>query len=127
MFTDKMTVYNHYNNGYNRHVVEHIMWRHVREQTVVSNNVISKENSEHITIDCSKVRDYVPPTSYEGEGFTLNPAAKDIVVEGIVDDEITKDFTVSMLLKKYAGSSGIVTSVTDSRKRLLPIIKVVAK
>ena len=55
MFTDKMTVYNHYNNGYNRHVVEHIMWRHVREQTVVANNVISKENSEHITIDCSKV------------------------------------------------------------------------
>lgn len=130
MFDEKMTVYNYLDGKWIRKVVSGVQWRHVRNETVFSGGVLTKENNETVTINCDRSNGYLPPADYDGTaGWTLNETTKkDVIVQDICDKEITDDYTINRLLKDNAGCSGIVTSVKDARNRpCLKIIKVVAK
>lgn len=134
LFNETMTVYNYLDGEWHRTVVEHIQWRHAKNDTVIRNGVLTSTVGESITIDCSGSRNsnYVIPVEYtqncEGKWTLDAKNKKDAVVLGRCSKEITDDYQISQLLKDYAGNSGIVTEVKDSRnRRHLPVIKVVAQ
>lgn len=139
IFTDTMTVYNHYidENGddkWVRHVINHIQWRNMIVQAANSDGIITATRSNSITIDFShnKQQNFLTAAEYERTGqytkhWTLNAEDDmDVLVQGECDVEITDEYTITNLIKDYGAVT--IKSVADNRnRRLLQNIKVVAQ
>ena len=139
LFTDTMTVYNHYidsegNDKWVRTVVEHIQWKDGKTSVVNDSGILTAVATKSITIDFSlglqKNFLSVPEFERTGQptkGWTLNTKDElDVLVHGECPAEITDEYTISKLIKEYGAVT--IKSVTDNRnKRLLHNIKVVAQ
>ena len=139
LFTDTMTVYNHYmedgQDKYKRTIVRGVQWSHSRVMTTTSGNAMSEDRVESITIDFDANygnEQYINPIEFKKEDdhighWTLNQKdGKDIALLG-VGNEITPDYTVKQLKADHQ-YIGTVISVADNRNRqFLKTIKVVVK
>lgn len=144
LFRDVMTVYNHYRNpttgaeSWNRTVVHGVQWSHNRLETSISGGVQTQNRVESITVDFHGAYGnlpYLPPQEYKQlpaekckDYWTLDAeSAQDMLVFGVVEQEIGKEYRLSTLRKdnQYAVA---VTAVSDNRNRpRLKTIKVVGK
>lgn len=144
LFTDTMTVYNHYcmedtgEDIWNRTVVKGVQWCHNKSELSTSNGVQSENKVERITIDFQRSygnKPYLPPNEYKklsseeaAAYWTLDAKnGQDILVLGESGHEISREYRIKELEKdfQYAVTA---TSVSDNRNRpRLKHIKVVAK
>ncbi len=141
LFNQTMTVYNHHydedteKDVWIRTVVDHVQWMHNRDEVSTSNNVQTQNKVESITVDFSvnREKEYVTPLEYQRAEdksllWTLDArSGQDMVVYGVVSQELTSEYTISDLRKENEYAC-IVKSVTDNRHmRRLKHIRVVAK
>ena len=134
LFTDTMTVYNHYTTAstdkWNRTVIRGVQWRHNKVLTNVSQNLMSRDVVESITVDFKGAyvgnKTYVTPEAFKNladksDYWTLNTDGLDVIVYGASTTEITTS-------PKDLSGRVTVREVADNRNRtFLKNIKVVAK
>jgi hypothetical protein len=77
---------------YTRHEINEVMWQESKASNVIRSG----------SMQADRVNVYVPGTKY---GFKVG----DYLVKGIVADEITLDFPITSLLKKYSHSVKITS------------------
>ncbi len=144
LFTDTMTVYNYHRDPdtgqetWNRSVVRGVQWSHNKSEVTTSGSVQTENKVEKITVDFQKKygnKPYLPPQEYaklpdeEREGFwTLDAKlGKDIMVFGVSEQEISREYRISRLSEDFQYVA-TVTVVSDNRnKPRLKNIKVVGK
>lgn len=144
LFTDTMTVYNYRRDPdtgqetWIRSVVRGVQWSHNKSEVTTSGGVQTESKVERITIDFQRRygnKSYLPPQEYarlsdeeRGDFWTLDAKqGKDIMVLGVSEREISRDYRISRLLEdhQYAVT---VTAVSDNRNRpRLKHIKVTGK
>lgn len=139
LFTDTITVYNHYidsegNDKWSRKVVKHVQWKDGKTGVVNDKGILTATATKSITIDFSsnKQQNFLIGAEYERteqptKHWTLNPKDEmDVLVHDECLVEITDEFTITNLIKEYGAVT--VKAVSDNRnRRLLPTIKVVAQ
>lgn len=144
LFTDVMTVYNYHRDletekeTWTRSVVRGVQWSHNKSEVTTSGSVQTENKVEKITVDFQKKygnKPYLPPQEYaklpdeEREGFwTLDAKlGKDIMVFGVSEQEISREYRISRLSEDFQYVA-TVTVVSDNRNRpRLKNIKVVGK
>ncbi|MEZ3505791.1 MAG: hypothetical protein K1W10_02330 [Lachnospiraceae bacterium] len=144
LFTDVMTVYNYHRDletekeTWTRSVVRGVQWSHNKSEVTTSGSVQTENKVEKITVDFQKKygnKPYLPPQEYaklpdeEREGFwTLDAKlGKDIMVFGVSEQEISREYRISRLSEDFQYVA-TVTVVSDNRnKPRLKNIKVVGK
>lgn len=116
LFTDTVTLYNHYKGTWHRTVLHDVQWTDKVTKTIDQDGkiVITPE----VSLTVQKRPGYVEPRTYTGTGFTFNPNNLDVVVLGEISDEITADFTITSLKKKY---EHVVTiyGISDNSLRIM--------
>ena len=144
LFTDVMTVYNYHRDletekeTWTRSVVRGVQWSHNKSEVTTSGSVQTENKVEKVTVDFQKKygnKPYLPPQEYaklldeEREGFwTLDAKlGKDIMVFGVSEQEISREYRISRLSEDFQYVA-TVTVVSDNRNRpRLKNIKVVGK
>lgn len=144
LFTDVMTVYNYHRDpetgkeNWARSVVKGVQWSHNKSEITTSGNVQTENRVESITIDFRQKygnKPYLLPQEYarlpdeeRGKYWTLDAKqGKDVLVYGISDKEIGRDYRLSELGKDFQYTV-TVTAVSDNRNRpRLSHIRVVGK
>lgn len=140
LFTDVMTVFNHYKtpNGdaWKRTIVPGVQWAHNRIETTVSQSALIPTRVESITIDFGTRRtsdNYVDPITFskmpdKGNKWTLDTRnGLDICVLGAVYKDLDSSYTIKDLRNDFQ-YLGTVSAVSDNRNRtFLKNIKVVVK
>lgn len=144
LFTDVMTVYNYHRDletekeTWNRSVVRGVQWSHNKSEVTTSGSVQTENKVEKVTVDFQKKygnKPYLPPQEYaklpdeEREGFwTLDAKlGKDIMVLGVSEQEISREYRISRLSEDFQYTA-TVTVVSDNRNRpRLKNIKVIGK
>lgn len=144
LFTDVMTVYNYHRDPeteketWNRSVVRGVQWSHNKSEVTTSGSVQTENKVEKVTVDFQRKygnKPYLPPQEYaklpdeEREGFwTLDAKlGKDIMVFGVSEQEISREYRISRLSEDFQYVV-TVTAVSDNRNRpRLKNIKVVGK
>lgn len=141
LFTDTMTVYNHYQDdsgrdAWRRTVVRGVQWTHGKRQVSVVNGIATESIVESVTIDFDRCYPgrlpYMEPLIYEklppeeaGKCWTLDQqSGMDYLVLGASDLDISKPAE----LRQSFQYQGAVSAVSDNRNRpRLKTIKVVVK
>lgn len=144
LFTDVMTVYNYHRDletekeTWNRSVVRGVQWSHNKSEVTMSGSVQTENKVEKVTVDFQKKygnKPYLLPQEYaklpdeEREGFwTLDAKlGKDIMVLGVSEQEISREYRISRLSEDFQYVA-TVTVVSDNRNRpRLKNIKVIGK
>lgn len=145
LFTDTMTVYNYCRDpdtekeAWNRSVIKGVQWSHNKSEVITSGGVQTESRVEKVTVDFQRPykdnKPYLPPQEYmklsdeERTGYwTLNAkSGQDIMVLGVSDKEISRDYRISELMNDFQYAV-TVTAVSDNRNRLrLKHIKAVGK
>ena len=131
LFTDTMTVYNHYTTAstdkWQRTIVKGVQWRNNKVLTNVSGTTLSRKVVDSITIDFGHDygnKAYVTPEEFKALAdksnvWTLDAEGLDVLVYGECQTEVT---TSPKMLGRVT-----VREVADNRNRtFLKNIKVVA-
>lgn len=142
LFTDVMTVYNHFRSGdtegWTRSVVRGVQWSHNKTEMIVVEGVQAETKAEKITVDFQRNygnKPYLPPDEYRklppeqsSAYWTLDAkSGQDVIVLGETEQEIDRGYRLSQLKKDFQYAV-TVTSVSDNRNRMrLKNIKVVGK
>ena len=142
LFTDTMTVFNHFceegKDSWKRTVINGVQWRHSKKELIVAKGVQAEERVESVTVDFSRGYgrpSYVEPIQYgtlsaeeRAVSWTLNSKnGLDIIALGEVSEEISSEDDIDSLRKKYP-CVVLVSSVADNRNRpRLKHIRVVGK
>lgn len=115
IFTDKITVYNHYTEGeydkWKKTVLDG-QWSPDRKMDIGTDNTLHVVN--YATVSIPWVPGYVKTEEFKGDGFTFTPANLDVVARGEQDIEITED-NLSEVLKKEDFLT--IISVNDNTHR----------
>lgn len=140
LFTDVMTIYNHYidtngNDAWKRTVIKGVQWRHSKLFNKVTGTELTEERAESITIDMSREYlngIYVTPKEFKnlqnnnGYWTVDEKDGLDVVVLGEITQEISASYPLKNLHRDYQ-YVGTVRSVADNTNRtFLPNLKVVA-
>jgi hypothetical protein len=104
-----VTIYNKYvgedrSEHWQRNTIEEVEWENSKAANVRSTGGYLEANAATLYILFSWIPLYVKPKAFQAledksEGITL--AVEDVVVKGIVEDEIEGAFTISRLKDKY--------------------------
>lgn len=93
IFTDTVTLYNHYkNNGadmWKKTVIEGCQWSQHRDLDIDTDGKLLIAN--YATVSIPLIDGYVKPDDFEGQGFTFNPGNLDVIAIGNQSTVITDD------------------------------------
>lgn len=115
VFTDTVTLYNHYNDSWYRTILEDVQWTEKTERTVDSDGVMHLTPSVTVTVPYRE--GYVEPKAYKGEGFTFGLDNLDIVVLGECDKVISDTYTITDLQEEFRAAT--ISAVSNNTQRKL--------
>lgn len=115
VFTDTVTLYNHYNDSWYRTILEDVQWSEKTERTVDSDGVMHLTPSVTVTVPYRA--GYVEPGAYKGEGFTFGLDNLDIVVLGECDKVISDTYTITDLQEEFRAAT--ISAVSNNTQRKL--------
>lgn len=115
VFTDTVTLYNHYNDSWYRTILEDVQWTEKTERTVDSDGVMHLTLSVTVTVPYRA--GYVEPGAYKGEGFTFGLDNLDIVVLGECDKVISDTYTITDLQEEFRAAT--ISAVSNNTQRKL--------
>ena len=115
IFTDIVTLYNHYDDKWYRTVLKDVQWTEKNEKTVDSDGVMRLTPSVTVTVPYRA--GYVEPGAYKGEGFTFGLDNLDIVVLGECDKVISDTYTITDLQEEFRAAT--ISAVSNNTQRKL--------
>lgn len=125
IFTDTVTLFNHYKGEWFKTVLPGVQWKDKVTRTVDSDGKITITPEVSLTVPVRA--GYVEPKVFTGEGFTFGTGNLDVIVLGEINDEITQDFTITHLKKKYDHVATIYGVSDNTLRAMLRHWKVVAR
>lgn len=125
LFTDTVTLFNHYKERWFKTVLTGVQWKDKVTKTVDTSGKIVITPEVSLTVPARG--GYVEPRAFTGEGFTFGTGNMDVIVLGEVDEEITADFTITSLRKKYDRAATIYAVSDNTLRQQLKHWKVMAK
>lgn len=125
LFTDTVTLFNHYKGQWFKTVLTGVQWKDKVTKTVDTSGKIVITPEVSLTVPARG--GYVEPKAFTGEGFTFGTGNMDVIVLGEVDEEITADFTITSLRKKYDRAATIYAVSDNTLRQQLKHWKVMAK
>ena len=125
IFTDTVTLFNHYKGAWVKTVLPGVQWKDKITRTVDSDGKITITPEVSLTVPVRA--GYVEPKAFTGSGFTFGTGNLDVIVLGEINDEITQDFTITHLKKKYDHAATIYGVSDNTLRAMLRHWKVVAR
>ena len=125
LFTDTVTLFNHYKGQWLKTVLPGVQWKDKVSKTVDTSGRIVVTQEVSLTVPVRS--GYVEPKAFTGKGFTFGPGNMDVIVLGKIDEEITADFTITSLRKKYDHVATIYAVSDNTLRQQLKHWKVMAK
>lgn len=125
VFTNTVTLFNHYKGQWFKTVLAGVQWKDKVTKAVDSDGKIVVTPEVSLTVPVRP--DYVEPKAFTGEGFTFGAGNLDVIVLGEIADEITQDFTITNLRKKYDHVATISGVADNTLRPMLRHWKVTAK
>lgn len=125
VFTNTVTLFNHYKGQWFKTVLAGVQWKDKVTKAVDSDGKIVITPEVSLTVPVRP--GYVEPKAFTGEGFTFGAGNLDVIVLGEIADEITQDFTISQLRKKYDHAATIYGVSDNTLRAQLKHWKVMAK
>mgnify|MGYP006920942980 FL=1 len=125
IFTDTVTLFNHYKGEWFKTVLPGVQWKDKITRTVDSDGKITITPEVNLTVPVRA--GYVESKVFTGEGFTFGTGNLDVIVLGEISDEITQDFTVTHLKRKYDHAATIYGVSDNTLRAMLRHWKVVAR
>ena len=125
LFTDTVTLFNHYKGQWLKTVLPGVQWKDKVSKTVDTSGRIVVTQEVSLTVPVRS--GYVEPKAFTGKGFTFGTGNMDVIVLGEIDDEITADFTITSLRKKYDHVATIYAVSDNTLRQQLKHWKVMAK
>ena len=114
LFTDTVTLFNHYKGQWFKTVLPAVQWKDKVTKTVdTSGRIVA---TPEVSLTVPERAGYIEPKAFTGTGFTFGTGNLDVIVLGKIDEEITADFTITSLRKKYDHVATIY-AVSDSTLR----------
>ena len=114
LFTDTVTLFNHYKGQWFKTVLPAVQWKDKVTKTVdTSGRIVA---TPEVSLTVPERAGYIEPKAFTGTGFTFGTGNLDVIVLGKIDEEITADFTITSLRKKYDHAATIY-AVSDSTLR----------
>ena len=125
VFTNTVTLFNHYKGQWSKTVLTGVQWKDKVTKAVDSDGKIVITPEVILTVPVRP--GYVEPKAFTGEGFTFGAGNLDVIVLGEIADEITQDFTITNLRKKYDHVATISGVADNTLRPMLRHWKVTAK
>lgn len=125
IFTDTVTLFNHYKGEWFKTILPGVQWKDTITRTVDSDGKITITPEASLTVPVRA--GYVEPKAFTGEGFTFGTGNLDVIVLGEISDEITQDFTITHLKRKYDHAATIYGVSDNTLRAMLRHWKVVAR
>ncbi len=125
LFTDTVTLFNHYKGQWLKTVLPGVQWKDKVSKTVDTSGRIVVTQEVSLTVPVRS--GYVEPKAFTGKGFTFGTGNMDVIVLGKIDEEITADFTITSLRKKYDHVATIYAVSDNTLRQQLKHWKVMAK
>lgn len=125
LFTDTVTLFNHYKGQWFKTILTGVQWKDKVTKTVDTDGKIVITQEVSLTVPARS--GYVEPKAFTGEGFTFGTGNLDVIVLGEIDEEITADFTITSLRKKYDHAATIYAVSDNTLRQQLKHWKVMAK
>lgn len=125
IFTDTVTLFNHYKGEWFKTILPGVQWKDTITRTVDSDGKITITPEVSLTVPVRA--GYVEPKAFTGEGFTFGTGNLDVIVLGEISDEITQDFTITHLKRKYDHAATIYGVSDNTLRAMLRHWKVVAR
>lgn len=111
MTNTKMSIFNKYQGTYKKHVIDNVFWDDTK--SILVGNGFEKQNNVTVFIpkDKNDLSEYIPPKSYNGNGFTFNKGdyiikgeVAETEINGIKDLSSYETFTITSVDNKDFGS-----------------------
>lgn len=125
LFTDTVTLFNHHKGEWHKTVLPGVQWTDKITKTVDSDGKITITPEVSLTVPVRP--GYVEPKAYTGEGFTFGTGNLDVIVRGEIPEEITQEFTITALRKKYDHAATIYGVADNTNRGMLKHWKVNAR
>ena len=125
LFTDTVTLFNHCKGQWFKTVLPGVQWKDKVSKTVDTSGRIVVTPEVSLTVP-ERAR-YIEPKAFTGAGFTFGTSNLDVIVLGEIDEEITADFTITSLRKKYDHVATIYAVSDNTLRQQLKHWKVMAK
>lgn len=125
VFTNTVTLFNHCKGKWFKTVLPAVQWKDKVTKTVDSDGKVVVTPEVSLTVPVRP--GYVEPKAFTGEGFTFGAGNLDVIVLGEIADEITQDFTITNLRKKYDHVATISGVADNTLRPMLRHWKVTAK
>lgn len=114
LFTDTVTLFNHYKGQWFKTVLPAVQWKDKVTKTVdTSGRIVA---TPEVSLTVPERAGYIEPKAFTGTGFTFGTGNLDVIVLRKIDEEITADFTITSLRKKY-GHVATIYAVSDNTLR----------
>lgn len=125
LFTDTVTLFNHCKGKWFKTVLAAVQWKDKVTKTVdTSGRIVA---TPEVSLTVPERAGYVEPKAFTGVGFTFGTGNLDVIVLGKIDEEITADFTITSLRKKYDHVVTIYAVSDNTLRQQLKHWKVMAK
>ena len=125
LFTDTVTLFNHYKGQWFKTVLPAVQWKDKVTKTVdTSGRIVA---TPEVSLTVPERAGYIEPKAFTGTGFTFGTGNLDVIVLGKIDEEITADFTITGLRKKYDHVATIYAVSDNTLRQQLKHWKVMAK
>ena len=125
LFTDTVTLFNHCKGKWFKTVLPAVQWKDKVTKTVdTSGRIVA---TPEVSLTVPERAGYVEPKAFTGAGFTFGTGNLDVIVLGKIDEEITADFTITSLRKKYDHVATIYAVSDNTLRQQLKHWKVMAK
>lgn len=116
IFTDTITVYNHYNAKWFATVLDGVQWTEKVEKVIDSDGIM--QLTPYVTVTVPYRDGYVDHREYNGKGFTFGLDNLDVIVLGVCNKAITNTYSITDLQSEHRAVTISAVSDNTLRQRL---------
>lgn len=99
LFTDVVTLFNHYDSGWIKTILKNVQWTEKQEKNSNDDGIFYI--SKYVDITIPYMAGYIESQKYKGKGFTFGLNNLDFIVYDEIPEDITDSKSLQELKSKY--------------------------
>lgn len=99
LFTDIVTLFNHYDSGWIKTILKNVQWTEKQEKNSNDDGIFYI--SKYVDITIPYTDGYIEPHKYKGKGFTFGLNNLDFIIYDEIPEHITDSKSLQELKSKY--------------------------